>query len=100
MFGFAFRTRSIRTAFEKHFSAITFGQSGENPREGGFAGAIAAHQGMDFTAEQLEIEVREDRDVVAFVHARGAQEWGSSGRHRHKFADQRVTRSTVVVWSA
>ena len=60
--GVAGRGGSVSAPPPSHLSAIRSNGSGDNRRNGRFAGAVFAQQGDDFAAADIEIEVRENFD--------------------------------------
>jgi len=56
------RQLNRRTA-EKDLAGISGKQAGEDPDQGGLARPVLAHQGVDFTFIQIEIDVHQSTDA-------------------------------------
>ena len=61
-------------AIELDFAAIALRQPAKNPRERRFTRAVAADERMNFAALQVEVEIRKDGYVVAFLQAGDLQQ--------------------------
>ena len=60
-------------------AGVTRCEAGEDSGEGGFAGAVATDEGMDFAGQEIEIKIDQDRDAVALLEGADVEERSSVG---------------------